>query len=386
MVKDKIFVTLNDRNYFLQNYLKDNLPSSFYRIAFNRKIRHAGYINDYELSSEYKTAILDFWEPYEKINLSWHRAFSAISGIEDPRYIPEDVFYKKIEPALNRYDLRAPYVDKNMTDQLFSEFKMPTTVLRNMNGSFYDTDYKFVTREKAINHVRNFATEHKFIIKPSFDSGAGKNVKMIDFRGYSPKLIEHSLHQLFEDYEQDFIVQEYLYQHAAFQKLHEESLNTLRIVTLRVEDEIKVLSRVIRMGNEGSHTDNAESGCITWGIDREGELLPYATNHWNYEIYEEHPYSKFVFKDSTLPGLEESNALVKKAHQKLLYFDLVSWDIAIDRLGEPNLIEIGVKVQDINYHQRTNGPLFGEWTKKVLNRVYHLEQEASEYSIEGQNK
>lgn len=373
MFKEKILTTLNDRYYFLKNYLSDNLPRIFYRTAFNKKISRAEYIQHYELSSEYIDEIVDFWEPYETINLLWHKAFSAISGIQDPRYIPEDIFYKNIEPTLNRYDLAPAYVDKNMTDKLFYAFKRPQTLLRNMNGLYYNADYQPIHLEEALDFIKSYVQEHKVILKPSIDSGAGKNVKILDFRGRNPSVILKKVTKLFKDYDQDFIVQNFLYQHDSFSQMHEESLNTIRLISLRLNGKIHILSRVVRMGNNGSYTDNAKSGSITCGFDEKGYLNPYAVNHWNYEIYKKHPHSHFEFKGKVLPSVAESLDLVKTAHEQLIYFDLVSWDIAIDRLGEPNLIEIGVNIQDINYHQRTNGPLFGALTKEVLSKVYgHL--------------
>lgn len=370
MFKEKVLATLNDRYYFLKNYLHDNLPKIFYRTAFNKKIRRAEYIQHFKLSSDYIDEIVSFWEPYENVNLLWHKAFSAISGIQDPRYIPEDIFYKKIEPTLNRYDLAPAYVDKNMSDKLFHAFKRPQTLLRNMNGLYYDANYKLMDLQEALSFIKSYAKEHKIIMKPSIDSGAGKNVKVLDFRGIKPVIILKKLTKLFKDYDKDFIVQNFLYQHDLFGQMHEESLNTIRLISLRLNGKIHILSRVVRMGNNGSYTDNAKSGSITCGFDEKGYLNSYAVNHWNYEIYEKHPYSHFEFKGKILPSVTESFELVRKAHEQLIYFDLVSWDIAIDRLNEPNLIEIGVNIQDINYHQRTNGPLFGSLTKEVLKKVY----------------
>jgi len=371
MNKKKILAKLNDRSNFLKNYLQDNLPKSFYRRAFKKKIRQADYIQDYELSENYQEAIRTFWQPYSKIDLIWHQAFSAISGIEDVRYIPEDVFYKKVEPTLNRFELAPAYVDKNMTDLLFAECKRPQTVMRNMNGNYYDEDYEAIGVVDAITRVQRFASENKIVLKPSLDSGAGKNVQILDFRGRGPQVIKNDLTYLFDHYKQDFIVQKFLHQHKVFRQMHEDSLNTMRLISLRFNGFIYILSRVVRMGDDGSFTDNAESGCITAGFDSEGALQPYATDHWTYEKYKEHPYSQFTFEDTMLPGVKEGTQLVEQAHEKLLYFDIVSWDIAIDRKGEPHLIEIGVDLQDINYHQRTTGPLFGHLTEDVLNQVYH---------------
>jgi hypothetical protein len=371
MDKESLFMTLNDRNYFLKNYLQDNLPRVYYRRTFKKKIENADYIQAYKLSDSYKNAIHDFWRPYEKVHLIWHQAFSAIHEEEDVRYIPEDVFYKKIEPTLNRFELAQPYVDKNMTDILFQEFKRPQTVMRNINGNYYDVDYEMIFDEDALTRIQHVAEEHKIVIKPSLDSGAGKNVRVLDYRGRGARAIENDVKKLCKHYKEDFIVQKFLYQHDLFHQMHEDSLNTMRIITLRFDKAIYILSRVVRMGNHGSFTDNAKTGCITSGFNAKGELQSFATNHWTFEKYEKHPYSHFVFKNTILPGVDEALSLVKKAHEKLMYFDLVSWDIAIDRSEKPHLIEIGVNIQDINYHQRTTGPLFGHLTEDVLRQVYH---------------
>ncbi len=76
------------------------------------------------------------------------------------------------------------------------------------------------------------------------------------------------MEKLFADYKKDFIVQEFLYQHNFFHQMHRDSLNTIRIISLRLNGSIHILSRVVRMGNDGSFTDNAESGCITCGLTK----------------------------------------------------------------------------------------------------------------------
>lgn len=370
MVKERIFDVLNDQHQFLKYYLKDNLPHSFYRRAFKKKINQVQATNHFTFSTEASQAIHAYWKPYEKISLVWHEAYTAISDIWDERYIPEDVFYKKIEPKLNRFELALTYADKNMSDQLFSAFKMPKTILRNMNGNFHDVHYNKLTLEEASEWLQTVGATSKFVIKPSIDTGAGKNVRVVDLRGKSTAEIKQAVVGLFHHYQKDFIVQEFLEQHALFKKMHEDSLNTIRIISLRLEDEIFILSSVVRMGDNGNHVDNGVASCITCGIDSQSKLKSHAINHWTYEKYTAHPYSQFVFADTTIPSMKECHDLVKKAHEKLYYFDLVSWDLAIDHLGEPHLIEIGVQLQDINYHQRANGPLFKEFTEKVLKKVY----------------
>ena len=52
--------------------------------------------------------------------------------------------------------------------------------------------------------------------------------------------------------------------------------------------------------------------------------------------------------------------------EKILYFDLISWDIALNNVGEFVFIEVNLGGQEINFHQANNGPLFGKMTENIV--------------------
>src|SRR5699024_4586331 len=76
----------------------------------------------------------------------------------------------------------------------------------------------------------------------------------------------------------DYVVQEIIKQHPAVTKLHEGSINTLRIVTLFYKKKAHVLSSVIRMGVDGSRVDNTPYSSMFCGINKDGTLKEYAYN------------------------------------------------------------------------------------------------------------
>jgi len=43
--------------------------------------------------------------------------------------------------------------------------------------------------------------------------------------------------------------------------------------------------------------------------------------------------------------------MVTQLHDPLIYFDLISWDLAIDEKGYPLVIELNLKDQRISSHQ-----------------------------------
>nr|WP_262361303.1 hypothetical protein [Gracilibacillus timonensis] len=59
-----------------------------------------------------------------------------------------------------------------------------------------------------------------------------------------------------------------------------------------------------------------------------------------------------------------------RQHCRIPYFKMVSWDYAIDKNGDPVLIEANIPTGQIDFHQINIGPIFGEYTEKVLDHVY----------------
>lgn len=100
---------------------------SKYRDKFIRLIRTGGLAIPV-LTSDFQQRAQGYWERYygTKINLSWHAAYAAVTGYESERYIPEDLYYMDIEPALNRKEdlrqhsfeeLTAPFVSRDFIVQ-----------------------------------------------------------------------------------------------------------------------------------------------------------------------------------------------------------------------------------------------------------------------------
>src|SRR5699024_8617663 len=131
-----------------------------------REAESSGYLND----------INNYWKEQMnyKIKTDWHFAYSSVNGIKDPRYIPEDLFYKEIVPRLNRLDLAQAYSDKNSHKYILKNFSEPRTVLRNINSIYYDDNFNQLNSYEVEEQLKQL--HGKFIIKPSIESGGGKSV------------------------------------------------------------------------------------------------------------------------------------------------------------------------------------------------------------------
>lgn len=90
MDKEKLLLSLNDRNGFLENYMKDNLPKLFYRTAFNKKISKAEYIHQYEMSPKYKKKLGIIGHPMKRSTYCGIKLFQRLVGFKT------SVIYQKI--------------------------------------------------------------------------------------------------------------------------------------------------------------------------------------------------------------------------------------------------------------------------------------------------
>lgn len=93
------------------------------------------------------------------------------------RYMSDDVYYYYVIPCLNRFDFINSYMDKNGYDRLFPDIKKTSILMKNINGRFFSPDDMPISTEEAVKLV--LATDLDCIIKPSIDSGSGKNVKLV---------------------------------------------------------------------------------------------------------------------------------------------------------------------------------------------------------------
>lgn len=322
---------------------------------WNNKIAKLNKLNGgKKLSRRQREKIIDFYSTItdEKIITDWHQFYYNLNGFFSVKYVPESLFYTSIEPTLNNLDFALPLMDKNLLETLFKSFKQPTTIVKNSNG-YYFSNNLLVDESKAQESCLEI---EKFVIKPTLDTGGGRNVQLFEINKNDLSKNEEKIKFLFNEYRHDFIVQELVYQHKTLQKLNRSSLNTFRIITFLKGTDVIVLSTIIRMGGNGSFTDNGTTGGISCGVDMDGGLNKFGFRLNGEKV--EHSSEGVLFSEIKFPYFEKVLNTVKKLHCQVPHFKLVSWDLTVDEFEDVILIEFNVKGQGINSHQLNNGPVF----------------------------
>lgn len=242
---------------------------------------------------------------------------------------------------------------------LYSDVKRPYTQIRKINGWVLNNDYCSLCDDIDFSIVKG-----KLISKIPNGPGGANGISLWnlpdeidDFKKY---FSEHN----------DIIVEEYIEQHPLLSALHKESVNTIRLVTFSHNNEISVLSMIIRMGVGNNYVDNAHFGGIFCGIDNNGKLKKYAYNNRG-DKFECHPTSKITFEGYVIPNINECIMTVKTIAMRLSNTNkLLHWDMVIDKDGNPVFVEVNMAMGELDFHQMTNGPLFGDMTKDVIEEVF----------------
>lgn len=146
----------------------------YYKRLYKKKIHRKLLKPSDNIDGNYRKEIISYWKNAGYgIDTSWHKWYTSRSGIRDVRYIPEDIYYCRIEPALNREEFHAALGDKNIHDLILPDIKRPVTIIKNINGMFFTGDYTPVSSEKAVSEC----LEHReIVIKPTVKEGGGRGV------------------------------------------------------------------------------------------------------------------------------------------------------------------------------------------------------------------
>ena len=76
------------------------------------------------------------------------------------------------------------------------------------------------------------------------------------------------------------------------------------------------------------------------------------------------------FSSTKFDFMDDVKLLVKNAAQRFPHFRLIGWDIAIDENNKPLIIEANLTMSGMDVIETIGGPLFGEYTDKVLEEVF----------------
>lgn len=215
--------------------------------------------------------------------------------------------------------LNAPDVEELMTDKL----------------SCYNEYKEFFRREmvsvKTIADKANFldfvSRNKKFIYKPLREH-SGHGICLVDSES-------QDMGQWF-----DFtiknrpgIAEQLIIQGHEMNQLNPSSINSCRVVTFTIGNDVTIIGATLRMGVGNALTDNAGSGGIYASIDPESGIIQSSAKNYLNQHFLLHPSTHAMILGHQLPDWESAKDMIHKIATHRKDTTLISWDIAYAKDG-----------------------------------------------------
>ncbi|MCL2364013.1 MAG: hypothetical protein FWC71_05050 [Defluviitaleaceae bacterium] len=172
------------------------------------------------------------------------------------------------------------------------------------------------------------------IVKP-IDSLGGHGIEKINISTETDPVALYN--QLVASCDRLKLVEECIIQHPSLAALYPPSVNTVRLVTVRADDGVHFIIRILRTGAGGNVVDNSDVGGLYMFLDADGTVVTPAVNY-SEETFEAHPDTGAQLLGFTVPFFAEAVDMVTRAAQVVPTLRYIGWDVAITVNG-PLLIE-----------------------------------------------
>ena len=364
-----------------------NLVFRFRQIGHDRFYRQVMKINGIANKKvEGENEWVEKWSQFGlKAKPTQYRVFSHYID-NDINIVPEDICHDFIEIILNPPRFRGYYADKNVFDKLFPTGYLPRTLLRRINGTYYNKEYQPLplTNQKLFEILDDSGT-NKIVIKPSVEGMSGRNVRIFyrttdSAPGWREVGTDDILDLTYieKKYGSNIIVQETAQQSDYISQFNSTSINTLRLAIYRSVSDNKchVVGAIMRIGGKGSIVDNAHAGGCYVGIHPDGSFC--------HEVCDQYGQKQTLFndidftKDYYYPNWQEVIKFAKSVGHFVLHHRLLALDIVLDKNDKPHLIEFNVEGFSAWLFQYTAGVAFGNFTNEILDYCKNKQKELEE--------
>lgn len=118
-------------------------------------------------------------------------------------------------------------------------------------------------------------------------------------------------------------------QHPHMAALHPQSVNTLRIVTDRVNGQVYIAYVLLKIGRGDAFCDNSGQGGMFCRVNTETGRVCSAAVDDALEVFEKHPDTGVSFMGYSIPNFAQALTLAKDASAVIPEIGHIGWDVAI---------------------------------------------------------
>lgn len=190
---------------------------------------------------------------------------------------------------------------------------------------------EFMFRRSWTNRGSSFESFLQFAegLKQAFckpaDADQGRGVYVLDLPSS-----HHELREVYDDLvkRETTLLEQMIVQHPAVAAVYPGAVNTVRVLTVKVDDRVDIVAAVMRFGRHG-RTDNFSIDGIVSDVDIDtGELITPGVDKKG-TVHYRHPVTGRLFAGLQLPMWDQVKSLVSDAAAAAEGIGFVGWDVAI---------------------------------------------------------
>lgn len=207
-------------------------------------------------------------------------------------------------------------------------------------GEFYANFSPFIRRnwialDAESGEVLNFIRQRRVLIAKPVEGACGKGVEKINTADFPDP---QAVYQHLLDLETPLLLEDVITQHPAVSAIYPDAINTVRTVTICKEGTVHIICTYFRIGNNGRHVDNFNSGGMVAPVDEATGIVKDRAIDKNKTLYAVHPQTGIPIQGFRFPHWEEAMEMVKKAALVIPQMGYLGWDVAFTPDG-PCLVE-----------------------------------------------
>lgn len=328
-----------------------------------------------KLSKSQISDIQKYWydRTGKKVLTKWHQLLYSLTGEFKVEYEPFEVcieVQQYLSPALQQYI----FDDKGLYRSLLNGYNIPTRVAECNNGIYYLPNQEGPCEIEKESFLKKLENVDNCIIKPSKGTDGGRGVCSFSVTDGIVDNSQVKLDEYIRKYEAmyglNYCIESKIDECENLSCLNPSSCNSLRIHTFRNRQtqKIEFLSSYVRIGKKGNVVDNAYSGGFCAPV-YPGGLLKKAITVYPYKTYK-YTESGIYLENYCIDNFQNMVDTVLKAHSSLPMFDLIGWDVAMDKNGNVIIIEFNPN-PDVRMEQVIFGTTcLANKQDEVLKQVY----------------
>ena len=315
-----------------------------------------------DITESEKREIVDFWAQFGILiyDFSWHRMYYSVTGIHDPRFVPDLVAGLVLYEYYNDKAYENTWRDKNMFDRLLPDVPQPRTIGKRIRKR-YCAQNQSIGEDSFIDSIMESIKAKEacdIIIKNTRHTGFGRGVRKYHIRN------KEDVFSAIKEWENcdNYIVQEFVEQHELLAQFNDSSSNMIRVCSWRHNNDVDILFAAVRAGIPGSVTDVS----FVNGIERVHLVGIKNGVFANQMLNQDGRFVKELPRNMLIPAWQKIVRIIKDNHPLVDNFDIIGWDFTIDKSENPICFEWNVQWPGTVLYQYTNGPLYGDLTEQLF--------------------